>query len=58
MMLFKEQTSVEMLLKVYKVSSSQKPEQADTDRLIYQQYCDFLFVFITTWCIKSHLKLG
>lgn len=55
MMLFKEQTRFEMLLKVYKVPSSQKPEQAVTDRLIYQQYCDFLFAFITTWCIKSHL---
>lgn len=55
MMLFKVQTSVEMLLKVYKVPSSQKARKALTDRLICQQHCDFLFAFITTWCIKSHL---
>lgn len=56
MMLFKEQTSVEMLLKVYKEPASQKkPGQAVADRLIYQQHCDFLFAFITTRCIKSHL---
>ena len=40
MMQFKEQASVEMPLKVYKVPASQK---AVPTRLKYQQHCDFLF---------------
>lgn len=60
MMLFKEQTSVEMLLKCTKSPPVKKPEQAVADRLMYQQHCDFLFAFFTIWCIKSHLpdRLG